>query len=49
MGAVLLEANDERATQTRYMQVEPIAELPPSVINGEITPDDAPRITPRAA
>ena len=29
IGAVLLEANDEWQTQSRYMQTEPMAELTP--------------------
>ncbi len=49
IGAVLLEANDEWATQNRYMQVEPMAELLPPTIEGEITPDDTIRMTPKAA
>ena len=49
IGAVLLEQNDEWTTQNRYMQVEPMAELLPPTIEGEITPDDTPRLTPRAA
>ena len=49
IGAVLLEANDEWATQNRYMQVEPMAELLPPVIEGEITPDHTAQVTPRAA
>ncbi len=50
IGAVLLEANDEWATQTRYMQVEAMAELlGPPLIEGEATPADATEATPRAA
>ena len=49
IGAVLLEANDEWTTQNRYMQVEPMAELLPSTIQGEITPDDTTQRTPKAA
>ena len=49
IGAVLLEANDEWAIQNRYMQVEPMADLLPAVIEGEITPDGTARLTPRAA
>lgn len=49
IGAVLLEANDEWATQNRYMQVEPMAELLPPTIEGEITPDDTIHMTSRAA
>ncbi len=49
IGAVLLEQNDEWTTQNRYMQVEPMAELLPPTSEGEITPDEKPRLTPRAA
>ncbi len=50
IGAVLLEANDEWATQTRYMQVEAMAELlGPPLIEGEATPADTTEATPRAA
>ena len=50
IGAVLLEANDEWATQTRYMQVEAMAELlGPPLIEGEATPADTTHLTPRAA
>ena len=50
IGAVLLEANDEWATQTRYMQVEAMAELlGPPLIEGEATPADTTHVTPRAA
>ena len=49
IGAVLLEANDEWTTQNRYMQVEPMAELLPPTIQGEITPDDIIQRTPKAA
>jgi putative transposase len=49
IGAVLLEANDEWAIQNRYMQVEPMADLLPPVIEGEITPDGAAQMTPQAA
>jgi transposase-like protein len=50
IGAVLLEANDEWATQNRYMQVEAMAELlGPPLIEGEATPTDAAEVTPRAA
>lgn len=49
IGAVLLEANDEWTTQNRYMQVEPMAELLPPTIQGEITPDDTTQRTPKAA
>ena len=44
IGAVLLEQNDEWTTQNRYMQVEPMAELLPPIIEGEITPNDKLRI-----
>jgi putative transposase len=50
IGAVLLEANDEWATQHRYMQVEAMTELlGPPLIEGEATPADTTQITPRAA
>ena len=49
IGAVLLEANDEWTTQNRYMQVEPMAELLPPTIQGEITPDDTTQRTSKAA
>ena len=50
IGAVLLEANDEWATQNRYMQVEAMAELlGPPLIEGEATPTDVTEATPRAA
>lgn len=50
IGAVLLEANDEWATQNRYMQVEAMAELlGPPLIEGEATPADTTQITPRVA
>jgi transposase-like protein len=32
IGAVLLEANDEWQLQNRYMQIEPMAELTPPLI-----------------
>jgi putative transposase len=50
IGAVLLEANDEWATQTRYMQVEAMAELlGPPLIDGELAPTDGAMVTPQAA
>ena len=50
IGAVLLEANDEWATQHRYMQVEAMAELlGPPLIEGEAAPADAAEVTPQAA
>ena len=50
IGAVLLEANDEWATQHRYMQVEAMAELlGPPLIEGEATPAAGTRVTPEAA
>ncbi len=38
VGAVLLEANDEWQLQHRYLQVEPMAELMPPLIEGEAIP-----------
>jgi transposase-like protein len=50
IGAVLLEANDEWATQNRYMQLEAMAELlGPPLIEGEVTPADDAEVTPEAA
>ena len=50
IGAVLLEANDEWATQHRYMQVEAMAELlGPPLTEGEATPADTAEVTPQAA
>ena len=50
IGAVLLEANDEWATQTRYMQLEAMAELlGPPLIEGEVTPAGDAAVTPEAA
>ena len=50
IGVVLLEANDEWATQHRYMQVEAMAELlGPPLIEGEATPADNAGVTPQAA
>ncbi|MBV9750603.1 MAG: IS256 family transposase [Acetobacteraceae bacterium] len=50
IGAVLLEANDEWAIQTRYMQIEAMAELlGPPLIESTVTPADDAEITPRAA
>jgi len=48
VGAVLLEINDEWATQTRYMQLEPMGELMPT-IEGEAAPTEQPLIPSRAA
>src|SRR3712207_1156858 len=48
VGAVLLEINDEWATQNRYMQVEPMGELVPT-IDGEASPADRALIPTRAA
>jgi transposase-like protein len=47
-GAVLLEINDERATQNRYMQVGPMGDFVPT-IDGEASPADHTLIPPRAA
>ena len=50
IGAVLLEANDEWATQNRYMQLEAMAEpLGPPRIEGEVTPADDAEVAPEAA
>ena len=50
IGAVLLEANDEWATQHRYMQVEAMAELlGPPLIKSQAAPADVTEITPKAA
>ena len=43
IGAVLMECNDEWAVQTRYMQVEPMAELLAT------TGDEPMKITAKAA
>jgi transposase-like protein len=48
VGAVLLEINDEWATQHRYMQLEPMGELLPA-IEGEATPHEQTLLPPRAA
>ena len=48
VGAVLLEINDEWATQHRYMQLEPMNELLPT-IEGEATPPGHTLIPPKAA
>jgi transposase-like protein len=48
VGAVLLEINDDWATQNRYMQVEPMGELVP-IIEGEATAPDQTLIPSRAA
>jgi transposase-like protein len=45
IGAVLLEANDEWQLQHRYMQIEGMAELNPTLIEEPATP----QILPRAA
>ena len=39
IGAVLLEANDEWQLQHRYMQIEPMAELTPTLIEAVSTTD----------
>ena len=50
IGAVLLEANDEWATQHRYMQVEAMAELlGPPLIEGEAASDGNTETTRQAA
>ena len=48
VGAVLLEINDEWATQNRYMQLEPMSELVPT-IEGETVPSKPPLVPSRAA
>ena len=48
VGAVLLEINDEWATQNRYMQVEPMGEFVPT-IDGEASPAGHTLVPPRAA
>jgi putative transposase len=48
VGAVLLEINDEWATQNRHMQVEPMGERVPT-IDGEASPADRTLIPTRAA
>jgi putative transposase len=48
VGAVLLEINDEWATQNRYMQVEPMGEFVPT-IDGEAGPAHHTLVPPRAA
>ena len=49
IGAVLLEQNDEWQLQHRYMQVEGMAELVPTTIDGEATPLSPAQLTPKAA
>ena len=50
IGAVLLEANGERATQHRCMQGEAMAEpLGPPLIEGDATPADNAEAAPQAA
>jgi putative transposase len=50
LGAVLLEANDEWQLQHRYMQVEAMAELLPTIgIDGEIAAASSPQLPSRAA
>ena len=50
IGAVLLEANDEWATQHRYMQVEAMAELlGPPLIEGKAASDGNTETTRQAA
>jgi len=48
VGAVLLEINDEWATQNRYMQLEPMSELVPT-IEGETAPTEPPLVPSKAA
>ena len=48
VGAVLLEINDEWATQNRYMQLKPMSELVPT-IEGEAIPAEPPLVAPRVA
>jgi transposase-like protein len=48
VGAVLLETNDEWAIQHRYMQLEPMGELLPT-IEGEATPHRHTLLPPKAA
>jgi putative transposase len=48
VGAVLLEINDEWATQNRYMQLEPMNELVPT-IEGEVDPPEPPLVPSKAA
>src|SRR5919112_89180 len=50
IGAVLLEANDEWQLQHRYMGVEAMGELMPTVIEGETAPLSSPaQLSPQAA
>ena len=48
VGAVLLEINDEWATQNRYMQLEPMAEFA-STVEGEAAPPEHALIPSKAA
>ncbi len=48
VGAVLLEINDEWATQNRYMQLEPMSELVPT-IEGETVSPEPPLVPSKAA
>ncbi len=48
VGAVLLEINDEWATQNRYMQLEPMSELVPT-IEGETVSPELPLVPSKAA
>ena len=48
VGAVLLEINDEWATRNRYMQIEPMSELVPT-IEGEVASTEPPLVPSRAA
>jgi hypothetical protein len=48
VGAVLIEINDEWATQNRYMQLEPMSELVPT-IEGEAAPTEPPLVPSKAA
>ncbi len=52
IGAVLMEANNEWALQTRYLSLEALSNLPPSGDDETdllASPDDAPHPTPAAA
>ena len=49
IGAVLLEANDEWQLQHRYMQIEGMAGLIPTTIDGEAVSLPSAQITPKAA
>ena len=48
VGALLLEINDEWAIQNRYMQLEPMSELVPT-IEGEAALTEPPLVPPKAA